>query len=108
VKSYRKLGKVEFQNDSNITYRLLVYKGKVELVNSLLPNGNTSFILPVGSYNYLLWNDSNSDGMCNPGEDILNYYFGIDVNAQLTNTMVVKKSRKQEKNSPNTKTILSE
>lgn len=108
VKTYRKLGKVEFQNDSNITYRLLVYKGKVELVNYLLPNGNTSFILPVGSYNYLLWNDSNSDGMCNPGEDILNYYFGMDVNAQLTNTMVVKKSRKQEKNSPNTKTILSE
>lgn len=108
VKTYRKLGKVEFQNDSNITYRLLVYKGKIELVNYLLPNGTTSFILPVGSYNYLIWNDSNSDKMCNPGEDILNYYFGMDVNAQLTNTMVVKKSRKQEKNSPNTKTILSE
>ena len=108
VKSYRKLGKIEFQNDSNVTYRLIVYKGKTEIINYPLHSGNTSFVLPVGSFNYLLWNDKNGDKICAPGEDILNYYFGMDINAQLTNTIVVKKSKKQEKNSPNTKTILSE
>ncbi len=108
VKSYKKLGKVEFQNDSNINYRLTIYKGKTEIIASILPVGNTPFILPVGSYTYLLWNDENGDEKCNPGEVIINYYFGMDINAQLTNTIIVKKSKKQEKNSPNTKTILSE
>lgn len=108
VKAYRKIGKVEFQNDSNVNFSLVVYKGKSEISNSILKRGNTTIILPTGSYTYLIWKDENQDQICNPGEDILNYYFGMDVNAQLTNTIIVKKSQKQEKNSPNTKTILSE
>lgn len=107
-KSYRKLGKVIFQNDSNIYYRLIIYKGKVELVNSELIKGNTEFILPVGSYTYLIWRDENNNMESNPGEDIINYYFGFDVNAQLSNTIIVKKSKNQEKNSANSKTILSD
>jgi len=107
-KGYRKLGKLIFQNDSNISYRLIIYKGKVELNNTEIIKGNTEFILPVGAYNYLLWKDEDKNQVCNPQEEIINYYFGVDINAQLSNIIIVKKSKNQEKNSANSKTILSD
>ncbi len=96
-KELKKLGKIQIQNDSNFIAGLSIYKEGREIYSVSIPSGNIGIILPVGNYQYFTWRDKNEDQLCTMEEEILEYFFEMDVLEKIENTIIVKKSQKQVK-----------
>ena len=93
----KKLSRVSFQNDSNFTSGLSIYKEGKEIITASCPQGTKNIILPIGNYEYFTWKDSNNDQICNQTEEILEYFFEMEVLEKIENTIIVKKNKIQEK-----------
>lgn len=107
-KETKKLGKIQVQNDSNFIVGLSIYKETLPFSQYQIEPGNNEIILPVGNYYYFTWKDENKDGKCSQPEEILEYFFQMDVLEKLENTIIVKKNKNQEKKTLNPAVIQSE
>lgn len=96
-KEIKKLGRIQIQNDSNFNVGLSLYKETTQFHHYNIHPGNNEVILPLGNYYYFTWKDENKDGICNQPEEILEYFFQIEVLEKLENTIIVKKTKIQEK-----------
>ena len=97
-KELKKLGKLNIQNDSNFNCGLSIYKEGKEIITSNCSTGNKTIVLPVGNYQYFTWKDDNNDQICQQPEEILEYFFETEVLEKIENTIIVKKTKTQEKN----------
>lgn len=97
-KELKKLGKIIVENDSNFNCGLSIYKEGKEIITYSCEKGNKTMILPIGNYQYFTWKDNNQDSYCSQPEEILEYFFEIEVLEKLENTIIVKKTKTQEKN----------
>lgn len=96
-KELKKLSSISIQNDSNFTTGLIIYKEGKEIITTDCKTGIKTIILPVGNYQYFTWKDENNDQMCNQPEEILEYFFEIEVVEKIENTIIVKKNKIQDK-----------
>ena len=96
-KELKKLSRISIQNDSNFTTGLIIYKEGKEIITTDCKTGIKTIILPVGNYQYFTWKDENNDQMCNQPEEILEYFFEMEVVEKIENTIIVKKNKIQDK-----------
>lgn len=94
----KKLGRITIENDSNFNCGLSIYKEGKEIITLNYEKGKKTIVLPVGNYQYFTWKDTNQDSYCSQPEEILEYFFEMDVLEKIENTIIVKKTKTQEKN----------
>jgi hypothetical protein len=97
-KELKKLGRIIIENDSNFNCGLSIYKEGEEIITFNCEKGKKTIVLPVGNYQYFTWKDTNQDSYCSQPEEILEYFFEMEVLEKIENTIIVKKTKIQEKN----------